>query len=98
MGFFDQNRKKNEEQEFVSMGGVITANYDDAIKYAVLQLRKYSEEALEDIDRPVEVLLNHGLYVAKSDALLDTLVFVYGKTPKQVEADVLKVIKEKMEG
>lgn len=22
MGFFDQNRKKNEEQEFVSVGGV----------------------------------------------------------------------------
>lgn len=79
------------------MGG-ITANYDDAIKYATLQLRKYSEEVLEDIDHPVEVLLNHRLYVAKSSALLDTLVFVYGKTPKQVDADILKVIKEKMEG
>lgn len=79
-------------------GGGITANYDGAIKYAVLQLRKYSEEVLEDIDHPVEVLLNYRLYVAKSNALLDTLVFVYGKTPKQVEADVLKVIKAKMEG
>lgn len=97
MGFFDQNKKKNEEQEFVSVGG-ITANYNDAIKYAVLQLRKYSEEVLEDIDHPVEVLLNHRLYIAKSNALLDTLVFVYGKTPKQVEADVLKALKEKMEG
>ena len=96
MGFFDQNKKESEEQEFVSGG--ITANYDGAIKYAVLQLRKYSEEVLEDIDHPVEVLLNHRLYVAKSNALLDTLVFVYGKTPKQVEADVLKVIKAKMEG
>lgn len=97
MGFFDQDKKKNEEQEFVSGGG-ITANYDGAIKYAVLQLRKYSEEVFEDIDHPVEVLLNHRLYIAKSNALLDTLVFVYGKTPKQVEADVLKVLKAKMEG
>lgn len=97
MGFFDQNKKKNEEQEFVSGGG-ITANYDGAIKYAVLQLRKYSEEVFEDIDHPVEVLLNYRLYVAKSNALLDTLVFVYGKTPKQVDADVRKVIKAKMEG
>lgn len=97
MGFFYQNKKNNEEQEFVSGGG-ITANYDDAIKYAVLQHRKYSEEVLEDIDHPVEVLLNHRLYVAKSNALLDTLVFVYGKTPKQVEADVLKAIKAKMKG
>ena len=96
MGFFDQNKKKNQEQEFVSGG--ITADYDGAIKYAVLQLRKYSEEVLEDIDHPVEVLLNYRLYVAKSSALLDTLVFVYGKTPKQVEADVLKVLKAKMEG
>lgn len=97
MGFFDQSKKKNEEQEFVSGGG-ITADYDGALKYAVLQLRKYSEEVLEDIDHPVEVLLKHRLYVAKSSALLDTLVFVYGKTPKQVEADVLKVLKAKMEG
>lgn len=97
MGFFDQNKKKSEEQEFVSGGG-ITANYDNAIKYAVLQLRKYSAKAFENIDHPVEVLLNHRLYIAKSNALLDTLVFVYGKTPKQVEADVLKALKEKMEG
>lgn len=97
MGFFDQNKKKNQEQEFVSGGG-ITAEYDDALKYAVLQFRKYSEEVFEDIDHPVEVLLKHRLCVAKGNALLDTLVFVYGKTPKQVEADVLKVLKEKMEG
>lgn len=97
MGFFDQNKKKNEEQEFVSGGG-ITADYDDALKYAARQLRKYSEEVFEGIDHPVEVLLNYRLYVAKSSALLDTLVFVYGKTPKQVEADVLKAIKAKMKG
>lgn len=78
--------------------GGITSDYDDALKYAARQLRKYSEEVLEGIDHPVEVLLNYRLYVAKSSALLDTLVFVYGKTPKQVEADVFKVIKEKMEG
>lgn len=97
MGFFDQNKKKNEEQEFVSGGGV-TADYDGALKYAVLQFRKYSEEVFEDIDHPVKVLLKHRLSTAKAHALLDTLVFVYGKTPKQVEADVLKVLKEKMEG
>lgn len=97
MGLFNRNKKENEEQEFV-LGGGITAEYDDALKYAARQLLKSRKEVLEDIEHPAEVLLKYRLFTEKSDALLDTLVFVYGKTPKQVADDVLKVLKEKMEG
>lgn len=97
MGLFNSNHKKNEEREPLSGGGIV-ADYDCALKYAARQLDKYAREVFEDIDHPVEVLLNHRMCAARSAALLDTLVFVYGKTPKQVDADMMEYLKAKRGG
>lgn len=93
MGFFE-SKKSNETPDRV--GGGITATYDDAIKFADNFMTEAVEMAFDKSNTsPTSVLIGTMSALSKAKGLIETIAFIYGKTRKEVESDVLGLAKRR---
>lgn len=74
--------------------GGVTASYEDALRF----IDNQAKEDPEKVGDNSTVMLVFGLVVpsAKFDARIEMTAFVYGKTPAQVQADLI-LMKEREE-
>lgn len=64
----------------------VIATYDDACLYALKQTEKLAKKTF-DSSGGVETLLLLEIGGAVSSAMVETIAFIYGKTPEQVIKD-----------